>query len=103
MEEYKGNVYCAVTKTGYFLVRTQDQATQHMIIGGFEARMRLRLPMDLYQEVRRRTQGKATPGTAFSKSIRFVTCAVLVDAYNKGLRTGSRNRLKLEWDMADDE
>ena len=69
----------------------------------FEARMQLKIPMDLYQEVRRRTQGKATPGTAFSKSIRFTTCAVLVDAYNKGLRTGSKNRLKLEWDMADDE
>ena len=68
----------------------------------FEARMRLRMPMDLYQEVRRRTQGKSTPVTAFSKSIRFVTCAVLVDAYNKGLRTGSKNRLKLEWDMAED-
>ena len=69
----------------------------------FEARMQLKIPMDLYQEVRRRTQGKATPGTAFSKSIRFTTCAVLVDAYNKGLRTGSKNRLKLEWDMTDDE
>lgn len=69
----------------------------------FETRMQLKIPMDLYQEVRRRTQGKATPGTAFSKSIRFTTCAVLVDAYNKGLRTGSKNRLKLEWDMADDE
>ena len=28
--------------------------------------------------------------------------SVLVDAYNKGLRTGSKNRLKLEWDMAED-
>lgn len=74
-----------------------------LTVAQFEARMRLKLPMDLYQEVRRRTQGKATPGTAFSKSNRFVTCAVLVDAYNKGLRTGSRNRLKLEWDMADEE
>ena len=77
----------------YALVLTVEQ---------FEARMRLRMPMDLYQEVRRRTQGKSTPVTAFSKSIRFVTCAVLVDAYNKGLRTGSKNRLKLEWDMAED-
>ena len=73
-----------------------------LTVAQFEARMRLKLPMDLYQEVRRRTQGKATPGTAFSKSIRFVTCAVLVDAYNKGLRTGSKHRLKLEWDMAED-
>ena len=69
----------------------------------FEARMRARFPMELYQELRRRTQGKAAPGTAFSKSIRFTACAVLVDAYNKGLRTGSRNRLKLEWDLTEDE
>ena len=46
---------------------------------------------------------KESKPTAFSKSIRFTTCAVLVDAYNKGLRTGSKNRLKLEWDMTDDE
>lgn len=72
-------------------------------IAQFEARMRLKLPMDLYQEVRRRTQGKVSPGTAFGKTIRFTTCAVLVDSYNKGLRTGSKNRLKLEWDMSEDE
>lgn len=68
----------------------------------FEARMRTKLPMEMYQELRRRTQGKATPSTAFNRSVRFTACTVLVDAYNKGLRTGSQNRLKLEWDMNGD-
>ena len=57
--------------------------------------------MELYQETRRRTQCKATLGTAFNKSVRFVTCGVLVDAYNKGLRIGSKNRLSLTWEAAE--
>ena len=48
-----------------------------LTVAQFEARMRLKLPMDLYQEVRRRTQGKATPGTAFSKSIRKGECPLM--------------------------
>ena len=70
-------------------------------IAQFESRMRDRIPMELYQETRRRTQCKATPGTAFNKSVRFVTCGVLVDAYNKGLRIGSKNRLSLTWEAAE--
>ena len=65
----------------------------------FGARMRTKLPMEMYQKLQRRTQGKAMPSTAFNRSVRFTACAVLVDAYNKGLRTCSPNRLKLEWDV----
>ncbi len=83
---------------GEFWKRYADVLTPRQ----FEARMQARMPMELFQELRRRTQGKAMPGTAFGKSIRFTACAVLVDAYNKGLRTGSRNRLKLEWDLTED-
>ena len=72
-------------------------------VAQFEVRMRGRIPVELYQETRRRTQGKATPGTAFNKSVRFVTCSVLVDAYNKGLRLGSKNRLCLVWKDVEDD
>ncbi len=68
----------------------------------FGARMRTKLPMEMYQELQRRTQGKAMPSTAFNRSVRFTACAVLVDAYNKGLRACSPNRLKLEWDVNED-
>lgn len=36
-----------------------------------------------------------------NNSVRFVTCGVLVDAYNKGLRIGSKNRLSLTWEAAE--
>ena len=72
-------------------------------VAQFEARMRKHLPMEMYQEARRRTQGKTTPATAFNKTIRFTMCAVFVKAYNKQLRTNSPNRLELEWDHEDEE
>lgn len=77
-----------------------NRYAQKLTVAQFESRMRTKMPMEMYQELRRRTQGKATPCTAFNKSVRFTACTVLVDAYNKGLRTGSQNRLKLEWDMS---
>ena len=83
---------------GEFWKRYADVITPQQ----FDARMQTKFPVELHQELRRRTQGKATPSSAFSKSIRFTACAVLVDAYNKGLRIGSKNRLKLEWDITED-
>lgn len=76
---------------------------EKLTVAQFEARMRKHLPMEMYQEARRRTQGKTTPATAFNKTIRFTMCAVFVNAYNKQLRTNSPNRLELEWDHEDEE
>ena len=76
---------------------------EKLTVAQFETRMRKHLPMEMYQEVRCRTQGKATPATAFNKTIRFTMCAVFVKAYNKQLRTNSPNRLELEWDHDDEE
>lgn len=76
---------------------------EKLTVAQFEARMRKHLPMEMYQEARRRTQGKTTPATAFNKTIRFTMCAVYVSAYNKQLRTNSPNRLELEWDHEDEE
>ena len=76
---------------------------EKLTVAQFEARMRKHLPMEMYQEARRRTQGKTTPATAFNKTIRFTMCAVFVKAYNKQLRTNSPNRLELEWDHEDEE
>ena len=76
---------------------------EKLTVAQFEARMRKHLPMEMYQEARRRTQGKTTPATAFNKTIRFTMCAVYVSAYNKQLRTNSPNRLELEWDHDDEE
>ena len=77
--------------------------SEKLTVAQFEARMRKHLPMEMYQEARRRTQGKTTPATAFNKTIRFTMCAVYVSAYNKQLRTNSPNRLELEWDHEDEE
>ena len=77
--------------------------SEKLTVAQFEARMRKHLPMEMYQEARRRTQGKTTPATAFNKTIRFTMCAVFVKAYNKQLRTNSPNRLELEWDHEDEE
>ena len=77
--------------------------SEKLTVAKFEARMRKHLPMEMYQEARRRTQGKTTPATAFNKPIRFTMCAVFVKAYNKQLRTNSPNRLELEWDHEDEE
>ena len=76
---------------------------EKLTVAQFETRMRKHLPMEMYQEARRRTQGKITPATAFNKTIRFTMCAVFVNAYNKQLRTNSPNRLELEWDHDDEE
>ena len=76
---------------------------EKLTVAQFEARMRKHLLMEMYQEARRRTQGKTTPATAFNKTIRFTMCAVYVSAYNKQLRTNSPNRLELEWDHEDEE
>ena len=84
---------------GEFWRRYGEQLT----VAQFEARMRKHLPLEMYQEARRRTQGKTTPATAFNKTIRFTMCAVYVSAYNKQLRTNSPNRLELEWDHDDEE
>ena len=84
---------------GEFWRRYGEQLT----VAQFEARMRKHLPLEMYQEARRRTQGKTMPSTAFNKTIRFTMCAVYVSAYNKQLRTNSPNRLELEWDHDDEE
>ena len=84
---------------GEFWRRYGEQLT----VAQFEARMRKHLPLEMYQEARRRTQGKIMPSTAFNKTIRFTMCAVYVSAYNKQLRTNSPNRLELEWDHDDEE
>ena len=84
---------------GEFWRRYGEQLT----VAQFEARMRKHLPLEMYQEARRRTQGKIMPSTAFNKTIRFTMCAVYVSAYNKQLRTNSPNRLELEWDHEDEE
>lgn len=63
----------------------------------FGNRMGDKLPSALFYEYRRRTEGRVTARNAFNKSMRFTCCAVLVEAYNKGLNSKSRNRLKLEW------
>ncbi len=76
---------------------------EKLTVQKFEARMRRHLPMEMYQEARRRTQGKTTPATAFNKTIRFTMCAVYVSAYNKQLRTNSPNRLELEWDHTEED
>ena len=77
--------------------------SEKLTVAQFEARMRKHLPMEMYQEARRRTQGKTPPATAFNTNIRFTMCAVYVSAYNKQLRTNSPNRLELEWDHEDEE
>lgn len=84
---------------GEFWMRYGEKLT----VQQFEARMRRHLPMEMYQEARRRTQGKTTPATAFNKTIRFTMCAVYVSAYNKQLRTNSPNRLELEWDHTEED
>lgn len=68
----------------------------------FASRMIQKLPMDMYVDARNRSAGKATPSTAFNKSIRFVTCCVLADNYNKGLRKDSKKRVTVEWDCKED-
>lgn len=69
----------------------------------FASRMMQKLPMDMYRDAHSRSAGKANPGAAFNKSIRFVTCCVLADNYNKGLRKGSKNRVAMEWNCEGDE
>ena len=76
---------------------------EKLTVAQFEARMRKHLPMEMYQEARRRTQGKTTPATAFNKTIRFTMWAVYVSAYNKQLRRNPPNRLEPEWDHEDEE
>lgn len=76
---------------------------EQITVQQFAARMMQKLPMDMYLEARSRSAGKSVPGTAFNKGIRFVTCCVLADNYNKGLRKGSKNRVIVEWDCKEDE
>lgn len=64
----------------------------------FGERMRDKLPADMFYEHRRRTVGTATSRNAFNPSVRFALCAVIVEAFNKGLAPNSRQRLKLAWD-----
>lgn len=64
----------------------------------FGARMRDKLPSDLFHEHRRRCAGDAHARSAFKPSVRYVLCGVLVEAYNKGLGSQSRQRLMLKWD-----
>lgn len=71
---------------------------ENITVQQFSSRMMQKLPMDMYVEAKRRSSGKTGPGTAFNKSIRFVTCSVLVDHYNKGLRKESKNRISVTWD-----
>lgn len=82
-----------------FWARFADQIT----VQQFASRMTQKLPMDMYVESRNRSAGKANPGTAFNKGVRFVTCCVLADNYNKGLRKDSKNRVTVEWDCKEDE
>lgn len=63
----------------------------------FAGRMSAKHPSDMLFEFQRRTQGRGTPRNAFNQTIRFTTCGVLVDAYNKGLSSGSRKKLNLVW------
>ena len=82
-----------------FWSRFADQIT----VQQFASRMAQKLPMDMYVDARNRSAGKANPGTAFNKGVRFVTCCVLVDNYNKGLRKDSKNRVTMEWDCKEGE
>ena len=76
---------------------------ERVTIQQFASRLARKLPLDMYVEARNRSMGRATPGTAFNKSVRFATCGVLADWYNKGLRKDSKNRVSMEWDYKEDE
>lgn len=64
----------------------------------FAARMGNKHPSQMLYELQMRTQGRATPNSAFNPLHRFTMCSVLVDEYNKGLSSKSKQRLNLSWD-----
>lgn len=74
-------------------------------VSRFAARMMSKMPADLCRDMKNRNRGASTPGTAFNKQVRFTSCGVLVDAYNKGLGSTSQNRLRFSWNdaMMEDE
>lgn len=66
----------------------------------FAARMMNKIPAELCRDAKTRNHGDSSPGTAFNKQVRFTSCGVLVDAYNKGLNSNSNSRLKFSWNDA---
>lgn len=67
----------------------------------FAARLSTKLPSAIRYEYERRTEGRGGHNAIFRASMRFTLCAVIVEAYNKGLGSKSRKRLKLEWKDAE--
>jgi hypothetical protein len=63
----------------------------------FASRMSAKHPGDMLHEYKRRLEGRTCGTSAFSPSVRFVMCGVLVDVYNKGLGSSSRYRMHLVW------
>lgn len=64
----------------------------------FTSRMKIKVPVDMLMEAKTRSGGKLVTNTSFNKTMRFATCSVLVDAYNKHLSKDSKNRLSMQWD-----
>jgi hypothetical protein len=77
-----------------FLKRFGKQVSVEM----FTTRLRNKQPADMLFEYGQRTQGRGTRSNAFNASMRFVLCSIFVDAYNKGMPPGSKQRLKLVWE-----
>ena len=69
----------------------------------FASRMRTKLPLEILVEAKTRTSGKIGANTAFNKTIRFASCGVIVDHYNKHLTRSSKNRLTMLWDGEEDK
>ncbi len=69
-------------------------------VSRFATRMMSKMPADLCRDMKNRNRGGSTPSMAFNKQVRFTSCSVLVDAYNKGLGSTSQNRLRFSWNDA---
>lgn len=80
---------------GEFVARFGQKCT----VQQFAARMAMKHPSEMLYEYRLRTEGRASGRNAFNPGMRFVLCAVIMEAYNKGLASTSRQRLHLEWDL----
>lgn len=61
----------------------------------FASRMGNKIPGQLFYEYRRRTEGRATSRNAFNPTMRRVCCVILMETYNRGLGSQSRNRLHM--------
>jgi len=78
---------------GEFVTRFGSKCT----VQQFAARMAMKHPSEMLYEYKRRTEGRVSGRNAFNPGMRYTLCAVIVEAYNKGLASTSRQRLRLEW------